>query len=278
MNYRLLAHRQLKGLKDLVHDMYEITTEAKGLEYSTAPNGIIGISVVVKGQSSILLNGQWQKIPFVSIYGLAKRPDIIRISGYFREIAIGFKPYFLQLLLKDSMANIISSGNVDARDVFNKLAVDVLSEQLALANNDFEIMRAVEGFIIQQLNEAKVDNRLLAAMNLVYDEGHTRVDEIASKINLSGTSVRNLFHEGIGRSPKDVITILRINKILKVKPEEFSSLTELSYHCGFFDQAHFIHEFKMTMGMSPRQYFNHPKLAFDFYNFGRWEGNIFDEN
>jgi hypothetical protein len=29
------------------------------------------------------------------------------------------------------------------------------------------------------------------------------------------------------------------------------------------------------MGLSPKQYFNNDKLAFDFYNSGRWEGDIF---
>jgi AraC-like DNA-binding protein len=278
MNYRLLPHHQFKNLKDLVHDLYEITTSTSGLEYSTAPNGIIGISIVVRGHSSILKNNNWQKFPRVSIYGLAKKPDVIKISPHFREIAIGFKPYFFQLLLNDSMSNIISTGNVDASDVFNKLDVENLIEQIGLSINDFQIMNAVEAFIIKQVNFSKVNNRLLAAMNFVYNDGNSKVNEIANKINLSSTSVRNLFNEGIGRPPKEVITILRINKILKFKSDEFPSLTALGYHCGYFDQAHFIHEFSNTMGMSPSQYFNHNKLAFDFYNFGRWEGNIFVEN
>ncbi len=278
MNYRLLPHCQLKNLKELVHDMYEITTASSGLEYSTAPNGIIGISIVVKGHSSILKDNKWQKIPKVAIYGLAKKPDIIKISPYFREIAIGFKPYFLQLLLNDSMSNIISTGNVDASDVFDKLAIEILIEQVVVSKNDLEIMNAVDAFVIKQINFSKENKRLLAAMNLVYNEGLSQVNEIASKINLSSTSVRNLFNDGIGRTPKEVITIVRMNKILKFKPDEFSSLTALSYHCGYFDQAHFVHDFSNTMGMTPSQYFNHDKLAFDFYNFGRWEGNIFAES
>lgn len=277
MNYRILPHNQLNNLKDLIYDIYEITTTTSGLEYSTAPNGIIGISIIIKGYSSILKNNKWQKNPIVTIYGLAKEPDVIKISPYFREIAIGFKPYFLQLLLKDSMSNIVNTKNLDACDVFNKFDVEILIEQISLSINDLQILQSVESFIIKQINYSKANPQLLAAMNLVYYEGYSKVNEIANKINLSTTSVRNLFNNGIGRSPKEIITILRMNKVLKIKPEEFSSLTSLSYNCGYFDQAHFIHDFKNTLGMSPGQYFSHNKLAFDFYNFGRWEGNIFAE-
>ena len=143
MNYRLLPHHQLHKLKDLIYDIYEITTNSTGLEYSTAPNGIIGISIILSGHSSILTDKRWQKIPQASIYGLAKKPDIIKISPHFREIAIGFKPYFLQLLLNDSMSNIISTGNVDAKDVFSKSDIENLIELIGLSINDFQMKRTI---------------------------------------------------------------------------------------------------------------------------------------
>jgi AraC-like DNA-binding protein len=80
----------------------------------------------------------------------------------------------------------------------------------------------------------------------------------------------------MGRPPKELISILRMNKILKSRPNPAMSLTDLCYQHGYFDQAHFIHEFKEVLGMTPSQYFNNQSLAFDFYNSGRWQGDIFD--
>lgn len=277
MKYRLLPHHNSKYLREIVYDVYELTTSEAGSTYSTAPNGIIGISIITNGQSNILINGKWHAIPSVSVYGLVKKPDIIKMSANFREIAIGFTPYFLQLLVKDSMSNIVGAGNIDASHLFKELDMQILRERISLSTTDAEILDVLEQFILKQLNTSKSNDRLLAAMNLVYREGVTNVKEIGEKINLSSTSVRNLFREGVGRPPKEVITVLRINRILKSSPEKFSTLTEQCYEYGYFDQAHFIHDFSKIMGMTPSRYFKDKNLAFDFYNFGRWQGNIFDQ-
>jgi AraC-like DNA-binding protein len=153
---------------------------------------------------------------------------------------------------------------------------DVLFEQICSASSDVQILSAIELFLFKQLNPKKIDSRLLAAMKLIYDDGITNVAAISEKINLSSASVRNLFREGIGRPPKEVISILRINKILKSNQHSYSSLTELGYQHGYFDQAHFIHDFYDILGMTPSYYFSNNELVFDFYNSGRWKGNIFE--
>jgi AraC-like DNA-binding protein len=273
MIYRPICFKEFNYLNEFVNDIYELRTNSDCVEYSTAPNGIVGISLITNGVSEILIDNKWQKAPNFSIYGLIKRPDVIKISPNFREIAIGFKPYFLQLLVNENMTQVIQTKNIDANDVFKN--TDFFYDQLCSARTDFEMLTTIEQFISKQLNTSKFNDRLLTAMKCIYDEGITTVSEISSKVNLSSTSIRNLFNERIGRSPKDLISILRINKILKSDINSFDSLTELGYHYGYYDQAHFIHDFQNVMGLSPKQYFNNDKLAFDFYNSGRWEGDIF---
>jgi AraC-like DNA-binding protein len=257
-----------------VYDVYELQTDEKAVTYSTAPNGIVGVSIILSGKAEIFIGKEWQRIPVVSVYGLIKKPDFIRISPNFREIAIGFKPYFLQLLLQQNMADVIQTKNLDARDVFK--GIDALINKVYGAHSDVQILEAIEAFIAKQFNAQKIDLRLLEAMKLIYEDGLTNVAHIGEKINLSTTSVRNLFNKGMGRPPKELISILRMNKILKSRPNPAMSLTDLCYQHGYFDQAHFIHEFKEVLGMTPSQYFNNQSLAFDFYNSGRWQGDIFD--
>jgi AraC-like DNA-binding protein len=273
MIYRPICFKKFSYLKEFVNDIYELTTDSNSVEYSTAPNGIIGISLITNGVSQILIDNNWQKAPNLSIYGLIKRPDVIKISPNFREIAIGFKPYFMQLLVNDNMTRVIQTKNIDANDVFKN--TDFFYDKLCNARSDVDILAAIEQFILQQFNPSKFNDRLHTAMKCIYEEGITSVSEISSKVNLSTTGIRNLFNERIGRSPKDLIGILRINKILKSDLNSFYSLTELGYHYGYYDQAHFIHDFQNVMGLSPKQYFSNNKLTFDFYNSGRWEGDIF---
>ncbi|MBO9660186.1 MAG: helix-turn-helix domain-containing protein [Chitinophagaceae bacterium] len=36
---------------------------------------------------------------------------------------------------------------------------------------------------------------------------------------------------------------------------EYRTLTEIAYQCGYYDQSHFIHDFKEFSGYHPRHYF-----------------------
>jgi len=37
--------------------------------------------------------------------------------------------------------------------------------------------------------------------------------------------------------------------------EQYTNLTDLAYENGYYDQAHFIKDFKAFTGMSPKQFF-----------------------
>jgi len=275
MYYRKLNLGHFELINQLVYDVYRLDSCGKEVVYSTALNGIIGITVILEGESYVLSNDQWKEVPKITIYGLINKPDVIKLSKNFREIAIGFKPYFLQLLLRKSMSDVTGMQNVDAFDFFNHNTLKVLHEQLYHSKSDFEVLSAIELFLQGHISSSREDKRLLHAIDLVYGMQIQNVEEVSKAVNLSSTSLRQMFKDGVGQSPKDVIKILRINRALKLRPDSFKTMTELSYSLGYFDQSHFIHDFKSAFGITPASYFQNKELTFDFYNFGRWQGNIF---
>jgi AraC-like DNA-binding protein len=48
---------------------------------------------------------------------------------------------------------------------------------------------------------------------------------------------------------------LRFESALEEYGNRNKSLTEIAYDCGYYDQSHFIHEFKEFSGHHPRHYF-----------------------
>jgi len=278
MIYRKLKLCDYYYLNQFVHDIYELSNRESETVYSTAPNGIIGISIVLKGQHEIIFDDKWHKSPPISIYGLIDRPDVIKISKAFREIAIGFKPYYLQLLLKNSMTDIAGGMNKNAFDFFKKDQLHLLKESLLNAKNDQQILSSVNTFLKNQIIPLKVDKRLEYAIDLLYNQKVNTVTQLSKAINLSTVSTRKLFHKGVGRTPQEIIKILRIHKTLRTPQHFHNNLTQLAYNSGYFDQSHFIKDFKRFVGFSPSHYFNNPELTFDFYNYGRWSGNIFEQN
>lgn len=278
MIYRKLKLCNSSLLNRLVYDVYELTTTNSENIYSTVPNGIIGISIVLDGRHEILSENEWHLSPPMSVYGLVDRPDVIKITEGFKEIAIGFNPYYLQLLLKNSMADISGGVNKNAFNFFKKDELNKLYECLVQSKNDQEILTSIELFLMNQLVISKEDKRLEYAIDLLYKQQVSTVSQLSAAINLSTVSTRNLFYKGVGRTPKEIIKILRIHKTLQAPKHLHKNLTQLAYYSGFFDQSHFIRDFKKFFGFSPSHYFKNPELTFDFYNYSRWNGNIFEQN
>lgn len=62
----------------------------------------------------------------------------------------------------------------------------------------------------------------------------------------------------IGVSPKQLSKMIRIQSVLKSITEstKYSNLTDVAYENNFYDQAHFIKEFKEFTGVSPKDFYS----------------------
>lgn len=86
--------------------------------------------------------------------------------------------------------------------------------------------------------------------------GQFSVNEFSSTNNVSRRQLARKFSSAIGLSPKQLAKTIRIQSTLKVLlNEEITSLTDLAYKNEYFDQAHFIKEFKEFTGLTPKEFF-----------------------
>lgn len=77
---------------------------------------------------------------------------------------------------------------------------------------------------------------------------------MAAALYVSQSTLERRFRSIIGTTPKKFASIVRFKQALShYKPQ--ASLTDLGYEAGFYDQAHFIREFKSFTGETPEQFF-----------------------
>jgi AraC-like DNA-binding protein len=84
--------------------------------------------------------------------------------------------------------------------------------------------------------------------------GMTRVHKLSEKYNLSTRTLERNFKEEVGLTLKEMLQIARINKAIELLNESpGSDLTEISYLCGYYDQAHFIKDIRKITNLTPGQ-------------------------
>lgn len=275
MKFRLINHKTKQLSAKYLTDVYDLSCGDKEFIYCCVPNGELGITVVLEGECHIKTEDGWQKQSNVHLYGLINKVQSLKMSPNYREISIGFYPHYLQLFLKDSLHSINPKNGADLFDLFKKDKVNKLYENLSQCNNDGALMNNIEEFLKDNILIAEMDKRVLVAHHLITNENRYKVDDLSSILNVTPTTLRNLFNQYVGISPKDLIKIHRIKKALNYQLTCEESLTQMAYHLNYFDQAHFCKDFKDSIGISPKQYFINSQLSTDFSDFQHWRYDSF---
>lgn len=118
---------------------------------------------------------------------------------------------------------------------------------------------AVDAFLCARLRGEAGFSGLLARFLAAGDRAL-----LEQETGYSPRHLARLFRTRCGLSPKGLIRILRVNSAARrMQRPGACSLTQLAQELGYFDQAHFIHEFRAVCGVTPGAY--RAGLS-DFYN------------
>jgi len=88
---------------------------------------------------------------------------------------------------------------------------------------------------------------------------HTRtISEIGRQIGLSPRRFIEAFSEEVGLTPKLFCRIRRFQQVLRLmRSGRRIDWTDIALSCGYFDQPHFIHDFRSFSGINPTAYLAH---------------------
>jgi AraC-like DNA-binding protein len=79
--------------------------------------------------------------------------------------------------------------------------------------------------------------------------------QLSHQIGYSQKHFISLFKKQVGVPPGQYMKIMRFQKaVLEIEKAGFVHWSEIALRNGFYDQAHFIHEFKNYSGFTPGEY------------------------
>ena len=158
----------------------------------------------------------------------------------------------------------VAAGVVDLEDLWRARARE-WTERIALANGMTARIRFIEHALHSLLSEnGRTEPAVDRALHLIgRSRGQARVSDLAAEIGVSCRHLTRQFQRAVGLSPKEFGRISRFLHALQLLTAgNHRSLTDVALDCGFFDQAHFNHEFRELAGMSPGDLSTFPNVSF----------------
>ncbi len=204
-------------------------------------------------------DGIWKKInPGATFMGQKTSSINFTVRESAKVFGIRFKPFAFANLIKIPLFHL--NDKIFALDKLFDLNInDRKSIQQILQSKEVsEKIEMAEALILNLLKKPlSVDQTLRAQLNYIMDrKGLIKINELFSEFGISKVTLRKHFIHKMGLSPKKVSRIWRINYFLELqKNKPKYNLTELCLEAGFYDQAHFIKEFKSFFGSCPNHFF-----------------------
>lgn len=186
------------------------------------------------------------------IMGFCKKYTEFTLDNTFHYIGIRFLPTMFPQIF-DIDASELSNRFQNLNIVIPKTA-SFIAGNFAPQQNITQIKALFDAYFLEQVREIKFnnDNRLYESINIILK--NFGVLNIESDLNtgISPRQLRRLFKFYIGDTAKTFSKVVRFQNILRAKPST-ESLREnkLFFDAGYYDQAHFIKEFKNFYGVTP---------------------------
>ncbi len=172
------------------------------------------------------------------------------LEGRGRVFGIKLRPGAFRPILGYAVSSI-TDRQLPLRDFFGTLEEAILATAEDRARIDI-----AESHLRERLppRDPKVDE--VNRMDLVLaDREITKVEDLVRRSGVSKRTLQRLFSEYVGVSPKWVINRYRLHEALeRTAAGEVVDWTNLALDLGYFDQAHFIRDFKKLVGKTPTEY------------------------
>jgi AraC-like DNA-binding protein len=168
---------------------------------------------------------------------------------------------FLQMPL-----SALDDSVVDGEQVFGS-AFSTLRQMLMDAKQVEEKFSIAGQFILRRLeNNGGIHPAVRYAINHLQNHATTAtIREMAQKTGYSHKHLLSLFGTYAGLTPKQFLRIVKFqHAVLALEQRRQIHWTQLAHDCGYYDQAHFINDFKEFSGFSPTEYI---RMKSEFVNY-----------
>lgn len=184
--------------------------------------------------------------------GQFTKPFLLKYTKPFSSVGISLQPWTGNLLF-NTPAQYFTNCLTNVNDLDRKFA---LREQLLNAQNENEITLLFENYLLEKLKYYEVDSVSAdIAKAILKNPSVNEYKDIVSTIGFTRRRIEQRFLESTGLPMGNFVRKIRFQKavnILRCKTK--LSLSDIGLEAGYYDQSHFIREFKEFSSVTPKEF------------------------
>lgn len=209
--------------------------------------------LIFQQRTDAFTNCSGTTFPSLYLHGLTTSHAENIATGNYSNLIVHFYPHALKAVfglhaseltnsfaaLNDIVANNLTDRLMEADSIDQKIAL-LSAFLLKLSIKNADASQAKMAYIISKIKTAGPDFSL---------------SNLYSELSLSGRSLERMVKTHIGVSPKIFFRISRFQNALDIlRRKKSNSLCQLAYESNYFDQSHYIRDFRQFTGSAPREF------------------------
>jgi AraC-like DNA-binding protein len=263
LKYReFIPSKKLSDYIQLIWILESETPEEKFEREIILPDGIVEL-VLHYREPFFTYDSEGHKFLQPQGFAISQIQNFIEIesNGAIGFISIRFYPWGAYHFFSEPIGNFLD-GTISIEKLWeqdHQIILELLKDSSAKKK-----VKTVNDFLLSKLFTNDKLRRIDDALKLIRDtKGLLTVDELSDRMNMSYKQPERNFLATVGTTPKIFSRNTRFLHLCHhLKEYETRSLSELTYEMGYYDQSHFIKEFRQFSGFTPKKYFEQKNIAF----------------
>lgn len=229
-------------LQDFIYCYWQLKTTQKltqAYNYNVVADGCIDVFFELNNpQNSFVM-------------GFCKTNTEFPLEGFLNYIGIRFLPTAFTRLFKIKALEI--SNRFEALDDVVPSLAKFITHSINDKHNVKQVKSMLDGFFLNHLTHltADIDMRFARAYSLILQSKGFINIETDLDAGISPRQLHRMFEFYTGTNAKTFSKVVRFQNLLGLSRYQDIKKDKLYYDAGYYDQAHFIKEFKMLYGTTP---------------------------
>ena len=256
-------HTDLESLVNCYWTL-EVPAEDNSQRQRIIPDGCIEMAFILGDDiKRYVTEDKFILQPRAMVLGQTIKPFYIQPVGYVNTFAVRFYPYGFANFITEPIKELVNK-ETPLELLFGENSANELEQRIIKATDTMQRIEVIEEFLFEKLNDKKTIDIIVKTTidTLLATKGSAPIHLILKQDLSKRRQLERKFISQIGIGAKQLGKVIRLQSALKMLlNDESESLTNIAYKSEYYDQAHFIKDFREFTGVSPREFLGNENMA-----------------